>query len=270
MTLRVAVWGAAGAVAAVAGAATFAAGGGERAAGALAGAGAVAVGVTVATWARRAFPPEDRVEERHAPGGAGGDGEPCGGCGQPARSPGRRWVLAGGLAAAAVALLAPLLAVETRAERRLRRTAWRPGARVVTREGRPVRPGDLGVGSLLTVWPEGAVGAADAQVVLLRLDPARMASRPGREDWAPDGHVAYSKLCTHMGCPVGLYQQDPEVLVCPCHQAVFDVFDAARPVHGPARRPLPQLPLTVGPDGFLAARSDFHEPVGPGWWERPR
>jgi ubiquinol-cytochrome c reductase iron-sulfur subunit len=37
---------------------------------------------------------------------------------------------------------------------------------------------------------------------------------------------------------------------------------------GPAARPLPQLPLTVDSEGYLAALHDFDEPVGPSFWER--
>ena len=91
----------------------------------------------------------------------------------------------------------------------------------------------------------------------------------GRETWAPEGNVAYSKICTHVGCPVGLYQEDTHELVCPCHQSTFDVLDGARPRFGPATRPLPQLPLAVDGEGFLVAQSDFTEPVGPGFWNRP-
>ena len=80
--------------------------------------------------------------------------------------------------------------------------------------------------------------------------------------------IAYSKICTHVGCPVGLYQADTHELLCPCHQSTFDVLDGARPRFGPATRSLPQLPLAVDGDGFLTAQSDFTEPVGPGFWNR--
>ena len=80
--------------------------------------------------------------------------------------------------------------------------------------------------------------------------------------------MAYSKLCTHVGCPVGLYQADTHELLCPCHQSTFDVLDGARPSFGPATRSLPQLPLSIDRDGFLVAQADFDEPVGPGFWNR--
>ena len=91
-----------------------------------------------------------------------------------------------------------------------------------------------------------------------------------REGWTVDGIVAYSKLCTHVGCPVGLYQATSGLLLCPCHQSTFDVMDGAEPVFGPAARPLPQLPLDVDGDGYLIATGDFSDPVGPGFWDRGR
>jgi len=82
------------------------------------------------------------------------------------------------------------------------------------------------------------------------------------------GYVAFSKVCTHAGCPVGLYRSTNHELLCPCHQSTFDVLDGCRPVFGPAARSLPQLPLAVNTDGYLIAQSDFTEPVGPGYWNR--
>ena len=91
---------------------------------------------------------------------------------------------------------------------------------------------------------------------------------PGREDWAYKGIVAYSKICTHVGCPVALYEQQTHHLLCPCHQSQFDITREAEVIFGPAKRPLPQLPITVDAEGYLVARSDFTEPVGPSFWER--
>ncbi|CAN5822877.1 hypothetical protein BH23ACT2_BH23ACT2_19250 [soil metagenome] len=181
----------------------------------------------------------------------------------------RRGLLATGAMAALAALVAPVIVLGPGATRERRRTSWQAGARLVTRDGEPVTVETLGVGALTTCWPEGAVAAADSSVVLVRVAPDVLTPAPGREDWAPEGHVAYSKLCTHMGCPVGLFQSDPLVLVCPCHQAIFDVADSARPLGGPASRPLPQLPLDIDDDGVLRARDDFADTVGPGWWDRP-
>jgi ubiquinol-cytochrome c reductase iron-sulfur subunit len=104
--------------------------------------------------------------------------------------------------------------------------------------------------------------------VLIRLSNEDFTTQKGRETWAPKGYVAYSKLCTHLGCPVGLYEQQLQLLVCPCHQSMFDVNNGAIPQFGPAPRPLPQLPLYIDANGNLRAQSDYHTPVGPGFWER--
>jgi ubiquinol-cytochrome c reductase iron-sulfur subunit len=88
-----------------------------------------------------------------------------------------------------------------------------------------------------------------------------------RETWSPEGFVAYSRLCTHVGCAVSQYLDEANVLACPCHQSTFDLLDGARPVSGPAGRPLPQLPLAIDSEGYLVAQSDFTEPVGPGFWD---
>jgi ubiquinol-cytochrome c reductase iron-sulfur subunit len=177
-------------------------------------------------------------------------------------------LLAAALGALGVAALFPVRSLGPSPGRDLRRTAWRKGSRLVTADGRLVRAGDLEVGGVLTVFPEGHAGRADSQTLLIRVDGERLRPREGRADWAPGGHVAYSKICTHAGCPVGLYEASSHQLLCPCHQSTFDVLDGARPVFGPATRSLPQLALTESEDGFLRARGDYEEPVGPGFWER--
>jgi quinol---cytochrome c reductase iron-sulfur subunit len=147
-------------------------------------------------------------------------------------------------------------------------TKWTPGARLVTDHGRAVRASDVNLGSVLTVFPEGHEQDAASQTLLLRLPPDAMRESDARSGWTPLGFIAYSKICTHAGCPVGLYREKSRQLLCPCHQSVFDVTDGARPVSGPASRALPQLPLQIGADGYLRARSDYLEPVGPGFWQR--
>jgi ubiquinol-cytochrome c reductase iron-sulfur subunit len=169
----------------------------------------------------------------------------------------------GALGAAAVF---PIRSLGPKPGRSLFQTAWRRGSRLVTSDGTPVAAGDLPIGGVLTVFPEAHIAAADSQTVLLRVDPVTFRPLPGRETWSPQGYLAYSKICTHAGCPVGLYEQSTNRLFCPCHQSVFDVLEGAKPVAGPATRPLPQLPLEVGPDGVLRAQDDFGQPVGPGYW----
>jgi ubiquinol-cytochrome c reductase iron-sulfur subunit len=109
---------------------------------------------------------------------------------------------------------------------------------------------------------------AKAVVLLVRLDPKDLKETEERKSWSYDGIVAYSKICTHVGCPVALYEQQTHHLLCPCHQSTFDVADGAKVVFGPAKRALPQLPITVDDEGYLIAQDDFNEPIGPSYWER--
>jgi len=164
----------------------------------------------------------------------------------------------------------------------LRHTVWRKGLRAVTLGSlRPLRPADISTpGSLITVIPEGYQddddALAKAGVILIKFEPGQM-SWPDRYDggtlvstmnWTIDNIVAYSKICTHVGCPVALYEQTTHHILCPCHQSTFDATNGAWVVFGPAPRPLPQLPLMLDADGYLAAASDFTQPVGPSFWER--
>jgi quinol---cytochrome c reductase iron-sulfur subunit len=164
------------------------------------------------------------------------------------------------------ALVFPIRSLGTRPGRSLFVTAWRTGSRAVTEDGVPVRASDLIVNSVLTVFPEGHVDAADSQTLLIKLPSGVFHASAGREDWTPQDIVGFSKICTHAGCPVGLYQATTSQLFCPCHQSVFFVPDGATPIKGPATRALPQLPLEVDADGFLVAQDDFPEPVGPEFW----
>lgn len=175
------------------------------------------------------------------------------------------------LGATGLAALMPALSLGRRPGDALRHTAWGAGGnqRLVTIEGLPVAAGQLDVGGVLTVFPEGHPGDADAQTLLIKLGTDVAVRSPAKADWMADGHIAYSKVCTHAGCPVGLYQATQQLLFCPCHQSSFDVVEGARPLMGPANRGLPQLPLAVDDQGFLVATGDFPEAVGPGWWTRP-
>ena len=152
------------------------------------------------------------------------------------------------------------------------RTSWRRGSRLVTPDGAPVSVEARTFDQLVTVFPEDHIGEDDAQVVLLRLPPELLTERTVAGG-AVDGWVAYSKICTHAGCSVGLFGVDnrpPQTLrqlVCPCHQSVFDPVDACRPVGGPATRSLPQLPLDVDDAGNLIAAGPFDRVVGPIAWD---
>jgi ubiquinol-cytochrome c reductase iron-sulfur subunit len=173
-----------------------------------------------------------------------------------------------GVGALLVAAAFPLRSLGPSPGSALTRTSWAKGRRAVTADERVVLASDVVVGSLVTAFPEGFAGSADSQVVLLRVDPESIEPRAGRESWAPDGLLAFSKVCTHAGCPVGLYEAERHELLCPCHQSAFDVLDHARPVLGPAAVELPQLPLAVDGAGAVVAQGDFSAPVGPAFWHR--
>jgi ubiquinol-cytochrome c reductase iron-sulfur subunit len=109
--------------------------------------------------------------------------------------------------------------------------------------------------------------------MLFRLRPAQMAAytpRQGQANFGYGDYVAFSKICTHAGCPVSLYEAETSRILCPCHQSQFLITDGATPVFGPAVRPLPQLPITLDSEGFFVARSDYIEAVGPTYWNRKR
>ena len=171
-------------------------------------------------------------------------------------------------AALGAAALFPIRSLGPSPGSSLRTTGFRPGIRLVDADGQPLRVDGVQYDGVVTVFPDGAPGRADSQTLLLRLPAGVDRPRPGREGWSVEGCVAYSKVCTHAGCPVGLYNTDTRELLCPCHQSLFDATDGARPVFGPATRSLPQLPLAVDADGYLVAQSDYPEPIGPGYWDR--
>lgn len=159
----------------------------------------------------------------------------------------------------------------------LSHTMWKKGTRLARDpDGSPIKASEVTLGSAFHVIPEGLQDLehgkleekAKAAVLLMRLKPEDLTVSEGKEDWNYQGIVAYSKICTHVGCPVALYEQQTHHLLCPCHQSQFDIKEEAKVIFGPAKRPLPQLPITVDDEGYLIARSDFHEPVGPSFWER--
>jgi ubiquinol-cytochrome c reductase iron-sulfur subunit len=154
-------------------------------------------------------------------------------------------------------------------------TSWAKNVRLLTGTGMPIRPGDQEPGSMQTVFPqvEGGNRQADAATMLFRLRPEQVEvykPRAGQANFGYGDYVAFSKICTHAGCPVSLYEQETSRILCPCHQSQFLITDGAKPVFGPATRPLPQLPITVDDEGYLVARSDYIEAVGPTYWNRRR
>jgi ubiquinol-cytochrome c reductase iron-sulfur subunit len=155
----------------------------------------------------------------------------------------------------------------------LRHTVWRPGLRLLTYgDNQPISPAEFSSpGGMITVIPDGYADDPDAlaaaAAIIIRFRPGEL-QHPTRLDWTVDNIVAYSKICTHVGCPVALYEQTTHRILCPCHQSTFNAPYGATVIFGPAPRPLPQLPLTTDAEGYLVALKDFQEPVGPSFWER--
>jgi ubiquinol-cytochrome c reductase iron-sulfur subunit len=161
-------------------------------------------------------------------------------------------------------------------ENKLRKTLWARGKLLVNMNtNEPLRPEDVTVGSLTFAKPEGLeehdhdfqTEIAKAALMIVRLQPDDIKDRRELE-WSHEGIVAYSKICTHVGCPISLYEQQTHHVLCPCHQSTFDLSDGARVIFGPAGHPLPQLRIGVNNEGYLEALGDFDEPVGPAFWER--
>lgn len=263
----------------------------------------LALGVAVIQYVKKLFPDEVSVQQRHD--GVSDELDRRTVMAQLAAAGkdttiGRRKLIQRTAGAAAgifglglgVAAIAPLVRNPWKGgdEAELWVTGWKPenGETVYLRtdtgiltEIARIRPEDMEPGSMQTVFPfrepergneEELLHAqrrADAPVMLIRLRPGtEVIKRPGQENFNYGDYYAYSKVCTHLGCPTSLYQAQDNRILCPCHQSQFLATESANPVFGPAARPLPQLPITVDAEGYFVARSDFIEPVGPGFWER--
>jgi len=228
------------------------------------------IGVGIVVWAQELMSGELRIEPRHRLGGGREASEAVGDALTDEEGFSRRRVLQVGLLGAfgglASALLVPVLSLGPAPGRSLFRTPWTKGARVVGFDGQPVNASTIPRDGVVSVFPEGFPGNAEAQTVLINAGADRLQLQGQAAEWAPDGFVAYSKVCTHAGCPVGLYRASQGALICPCHQSTFDVMRGAAPTFGPAARALPQLPLQLEPDGTFTALGDFPEPVGPSFW----
>ncbi|HEY5265359.1 MAG TPA: Rieske 2Fe-2S domain-containing protein [Acidimicrobiales bacterium] len=247
--------------------------------GATMGGGLFFLGIGLVAWGKYLMPRGPFVEERHTLANSEADRDAFAaaiverGGSVVKRRKMLAGLLGGGLGIFGVVAMFPLIrSLGPLPKGTLFHTDWRKGSFAVDQTGRRVSVGDLAVGSIVTVFPEGKQntdrGQAVDQTVLIRVSNEHFTTQKGRESWAPHGYVAYSKVCTHLGCPVGLYEQQLQLLVCPCHQSMFNVTNGAVPQFGPAPRPLPQLPLYVDSDGFIRAQADYDQPVGPGFWER--
>ncbi|MGC5616311.1 ubiquinol-cytochrome c reductase iron-sulfur subunit [Georgenia sp. Z1491] len=267
------------------------------------GIGALGIGLAAVHWAKSLMNDEEQVEERHmqasdAAGRAEAQEILRRGAADSniARRPLLKGALAGALALAPLPFVVPLVGNLGRDwdVDKFRHTIWgdtpeeadpsffgetadgRVGRRLaIDPTGDPLPAASVTRGSVFHIVPHGMEAEehyyeekAKAVVILVRMDPELLVETPERQDWSYDGIVAYSKICTHVGCPVALYEQTTHELLCPCHQSTFDMTDGAKVVFGPAKRALPQLPIAVDTEGYLIATADFDEPIGASYWER--
>jgi ubiquinol-cytochrome c reductase iron-sulfur subunit len=151
-----------------------------------------------------------------------------------------------------------------------------------------IRPEDIDAGGMETVFPwresdgDGSTTESHEKiskimmgvrnpVMLIRIKPndrSKVVKRQGQESFNYGDLFAFTKVCSHLGCPASLYEQQTYRILCPCHQSQFDLLHFARPIFGPAARALAQLPITIDKDGYLVANGNYVEPVGPAFWER--
>ena len=237
------------------------------------------VGAGTVLWAKLLMVDEEAVQERH-PFGSEPDERAATAkalkqgiedTGLPRRKLLRRSLMLG---AGSLALLPlPFLVFLGRfqhKERVLATTSWREGVRLIRQNGTPVKLGDLQIGGVESVFPDVFHGTlkADSPALLIRMRPEDLKLPPEQQEWAYQGHVVYSSICTHLGCPVKLYEQQTHNLLCPCHQSIFKASTGATVIFGPAARALPQLAISVDDEGYFVAEGDFAEPIGPSYWER--
>ena len=237
------------------------------------------VGAGAVLWAKTLMPDEEAVQERHPFASEPADRTATAAAlrqgladtGLPRRKLLRNTLLLG---AGSLALL-PLpfvgfLGRFQNKEIKLATTDWADGVHLIRQNGTRVALGDLQIGAVESVFPdvEGGTLKADGPTLLIRMRPEELTLPPERQEWAYQGHVAYSSICTHLGCPVKLYEQQTHNLLCPCHQSTFSASQGGQPLFGPAARPLPQLAIRVDEEGYFVATGDYREPVGPSYWER--
>jgi ubiquinol-cytochrome c reductase iron-sulfur subunit len=255
------------------------------------------IGLGAIQWARKLMSDVEIVEQRHPAASSEADRETSIALFQAGvndsgigRRPLIRRTMIGAMALVPLSGVVLLRDLGPLPGNKLRHTFWGNNAKlgvnggntliINENTGQPLRPEHIIKGSLTMGKPKGLDQKIDGQVnqayleeigkaaiLLVRLDPDEIKSTK-ELDWSHEGIVAYSKICTHVGCPIGLYEQQTHHLLCPCHQSTFDLADDGAVVFGPAARSLPQLRIRVNDDGFLEAIGDFHEPVGPSFWER--
>jgi len=248
------------------------------------------IGVGAIQWARQIMSDQELVESRHGATSSPEDVRAVRAIletGVAESRITRRKVLARSLIGALAALLLPVIVsfadlgpwpTRRRRAETIEKTIWAEGVRLVhdvTNE--PIRADGIEIGQLVNGQPENLhdlhgtehqQAKAKASIIVVRMDPNEIQIPETRRDWSVGGILCYSKICTHVGCPISLWEQQTHHLLCPCHQSTFDLGDSGKVVFGPAARALPQLPITLDSEGYLVARSDFTVPVGPSYFER--
>ena len=241
------------------------------------------IGMGAIHWAKTLMPDVEVVAQRHefrSPDSDRKDFVSAVKEGAAAAGLGRRSLIKRSLGAAlGLSALSPLILLRDLGPlpgKELEKTTWKTGTHLVTDPGnRRIKASDLEVGAVAQVLPEiedpehrKLSDIAKDAVLLIRLRPEEFNLEADRLAMTHDGIIAFSKICSHMGCAVALYEQQTKHLLCPCHQSTFDVTRAAKVIFGPSARPLPQLDITIDDEGYLVARNPFSEPVGPSFWER--
>ena len=241
------------------------------------------IGMGAIHWAKTLMPDTEVVAQRHefrSPDSDRKDFVTAVKEGAAASGLGRRSLIKRSLGAAlGLSALSPLILLRDLGPlpgKELEKTTWKSGTYLVTDPGnRHIKASDLEVGAVAQVLPEiedpehrKLSDIAKDAVLLIRLRPQEFNLEADRLAMTHDGIIAFSKICSHMGCAVALYEQQTKHLLCPCHQSTFDVTRAAKVIFGPSARPLPQLDITIDQEGYLLARQPFSEPVGPSFWER--
>ena len=242
------------------------------------------IGAAAVHWAKTLMPDDEWVEERHDIRSSDETREVAAGMitggladSGIARRPVIVTAMVASLAALPIAVLAPLSTLGPLSGNRLHHTFWghNPGQRLARdHDGTPIKLSDVAMNSVFHVMPEGLTHdtehfleeRAKAAALIVRFDP-QLSQNEESMAMGVDGVLAFSKICTHVGCPVALYEQQTHHMLCPCHQSTFDVTDGAKVIFGPAHRPLPQLPIEIDDEGYLVAPGDFTEPIGPSFWD---
>ena len=243
------------------------------------------IGLGAIHWAKTLMPDTEVIAERHefrSPDSERKDFVTAVKEGAAASGLGRRSLIKRSLGAAlglsALSPLILLLDLGPLQGKELEKTTWKSGTYLVTDPGnRRIKASDLEVGAVAHVLPEiedpkhrSLNDIAKDALLLIRIRPEEFRLDAERLSWTYEGIIAFSKICSHMGCAVALYEQQTKHLLCPCHQSTFDVPTGAKVIFGPAARPLPQLAIKVDEQGYLVAAAPFNEAVGPSFWERSK